>query len=77
MTTTRTTDQAERLHRIDALAGGFRARARALDDAAALPAENLAELRAAGLLALTAPVEFGGDGMWWDGRYGEYYELIE
>jgi alkylation response protein AidB-like acyl-CoA dehydrogenase len=77
MSATRTTEQAERLRRIDALADGFRGRARALDDEAAFPAENFAELRAAGLLALTAPVEFGGDGMWWDGRYREYYELIE
>lgn len=70
-------DQAERLRRIDELAEGFRARARALDDAAAFPAENFAELREAGLLALTAPAEFGGDDMWWGKNYREYYELIE
>lgn len=70
-------DQAERLRRIDQLAEGFRARARELDDAAAFPEENFAELREAGLLALTAPAEFGGDDMWWGKNYREYYELIE
>ena len=71
-----TTEQAERLRRIDALADGFRARARALDDEGAFPEENFAELRAAGLLALTAPGEFGGEDLWWDGRYRPYYELL-
>jgi len=70
------TEQADRLRRIDALADGFRSRARALDDDAAFPAENFAELRAAGLLALTAPAEFGGDDLWWDGRFRPYYELL-
>ena len=37
-----TTEQGERLSRIDALADGFRARARALDDDGAFPAENFA-----------------------------------
>jgi alkylation response protein AidB-like acyl-CoA dehydrogenase len=68
--------QAERLARIDALADGFRARAQELDVAAAFPAENFAELRAAGLLALTAPAEFGGDDMWWGSNYRDYYELL-
>jgi alkylation response protein AidB-like acyl-CoA dehydrogenase len=71
-----TTEQAERLRRIDALADGFRARARALDDDGAFPEENFAELRSAGLLALTAPAEFGGEDLWWDGRYRPYYELL-
>ena len=76
MTRMATTEQAERLRRIDALADGFRARARALDDEGAFPEENFAELRAAGLLALTAPGEFGGEDLWWDGRYRPYYELM-
>jgi alkylation response protein AidB-like acyl-CoA dehydrogenase len=71
-----TTEQAERLRRIDALADGFRARARALDDDGAFPEENFAELRAAGLLALTAPGEFGGEDLWWDGSYRPYYALL-
>jgi alkylation response protein AidB-like acyl-CoA dehydrogenase len=70
------TEQAERLRRIDALADGFRARARALDEAAAFPEENFAELREAGLLALTAPEDIGGDGLWWEGRFRPYYELL-
>jgi alkylation response protein AidB-like acyl-CoA dehydrogenase len=69
--------QAERLRRIEKLADGIRERAGALDDAASFPAETFAELRAAGLLKLTAPTEFGGDGLWWDGRYRDYYELLE
>jgi alkylation response protein AidB-like acyl-CoA dehydrogenase len=69
--------QSERLQRIDALADGIRSRAAALDEAAAFPAETFAELRAAGLLKLTIPAEFGGDDLWWEGRYSEYYELIE
>jgi alkylation response protein AidB-like acyl-CoA dehydrogenase len=71
------TDQIERLRRIDELADTFRARARDLDDRAAFPAENFAGLRAAGLLALTAPAQFGGDDLWWGTNYRDYYELIE
>jgi alkylation response protein AidB-like acyl-CoA dehydrogenase len=71
------TEHQERLRRIDALADGFRARARELDDTGAFPAESFAELRAAGLLALTAPAEFGGNELWWAGGYRDYYALIE
>jgi alkylation response protein AidB-like acyl-CoA dehydrogenase len=77
MTATRASMHAERLRRVDELADGFRARARELDDAAAFPEENFAELRAAGLLALTAPTEFGGDGLWWQGGYRDWYALVE
>jgi alkylation response protein AidB-like acyl-CoA dehydrogenase len=70
-------DQAERLRRIDELADAFRSRARELDERGAFPAENFAGLRAAGLLALTAPAEHGGDDLWWGARYRDYYELIE
>ena len=69
--------QAERLRRIDALAGAIRSRARDLDERAAFPTETFAELRAAGLLALTAPVDFGGAGLWSEGNYRPYYELLE
>ena len=68
--------QADRLAQIDQLADGFRGRARAYDDAATFPAENFAELRAAGLLALTAPAEFGGLDMWWGRNYRDYYALL-
>jgi alkylation response protein AidB-like acyl-CoA dehydrogenase len=69
--------QAERLRRIDALADAIRERAGALDETGSFPAETFAELRSAGLLKLTAPSEHGGDGLWWDGRYRDYYELLE
>jgi alkylation response protein AidB-like acyl-CoA dehydrogenase len=71
------TTQAERLRRIEALAGAIRERAGALDESASFPAETFAELRAAGLLKLTVPTELGGDGLWWEGRYRDYYELLE
>jgi alkylation response protein AidB-like acyl-CoA dehydrogenase len=69
--------QHERLARIAALAPDIRSRARELDDLAAFPAETFAQLREGGLLALTAPREFGGGGLWWDGGYRDFYELIE
>ena len=69
--------QSERLRRIGELADAIRGRAHALDEAAAFPAQTFDELRAAGLLALTAPEEYGGAGLWWDGRYRDYYELLE
>jgi alkylation response protein AidB-like acyl-CoA dehydrogenase len=69
--------QEERLSAIDALVEPFRARARALDDASAFPAENFADLRRLGLLALTAPQELGGDGLWAPGAFTPYYEVIE
>ena len=77
MRATASEQQSERLRAIDELADAIRARAHALDEAAAFPAQTFAELRAAGLLALTAPEEYGGAGLWWDGRYRDYYELIE
>jgi alkylation response protein AidB-like acyl-CoA dehydrogenase len=69
--------QDERLALITARAPDIRRRARDLDDRSAFPTETFAELRAAGLLALTAPVEYGGGGLWWEGAYREFYELIE
>jgi len=69
--------QSERLEAIERLAPGFEERARGYDEDAAFPAENFAELREARLLALTAPAEFGGDGLWWAGSYRPYYEVIE
>lgn len=69
--------QAQRLAAIDELADVIRDRAPALDDAAAFPAETFAEFRAANLLALTAPEQYGGAGLWWEGHYRDYYELIE
>lgn len=67
----------ERLAAVDGLAETIREHAREHDDRASFPAEAFAGLRAAGLLALTAPVEYGGTGLWWEGRYRELYEIIE
>ena len=72
-----TAAQSRRLEVIAELADRIRARAHDLDERAAFPAETFAELREAGLLALTAPVEIGGAGLWSEGRYRPYYELLE
>ena len=69
--------QTERLQSIARLADGIRARAAELDERAEFPAQTFAELRRAGLLALTAPAEFGGVGLWSERRYRPYYELLE
>ncbi|NKS98804.1 hypothetical protein GS498_20750 [Rhodococcus hoagii] len=59
------------------LAQGFRDRARRYDDEAIFPTENFAELNEADLLALTLPEKWGGAGLWSEGGFAEYYELIE
>jgi alkylation response protein AidB-like acyl-CoA dehydrogenase len=69
--------QTERLQSIARLADGIRARAAELDERAEFPAQTFAELRRAGLLALTAPAEFGGVGLWSERRYRPYYELLQ
>jgi alkylation response protein AidB-like acyl-CoA dehydrogenase len=72
-----TTTQEARLEAISELAPAFRARARAADDASSFPAENFADLRRLGLVALTAPESLGGHGLWSEGAFTPYYELIE
>ena len=69
--------QDARLATIAELLPTFRERARGYDEAVAFPVENFADLRAAGLLALTAPVEVGGLGLWSEGAFSPYYELLE
>jgi alkylation response protein AidB-like acyl-CoA dehydrogenase len=76
-TTSGPVPQADRLRRIDALTDAIRTRARDLDERAAFPAETFAELRDADMLGLTAPVEFGGAGLWTEGRYRPFWELLE
>jgi alkylation response protein AidB-like acyl-CoA dehydrogenase len=71
------TTQAARLARIEEMADAIRGRARDIDDRGAFPEQTFAELRAAGLLSLTAPLEFGGAGLWSEGNYRPYYELLE
>lgn len=69
--------QQERLAAIGGLLPGFRDRMRASDDASSFPSENFAELRELGLLALTAPAAVGGLGMWSEGAFSPYYELLD
>jgi alkylation response protein AidB-like acyl-CoA dehydrogenase len=71
------TTHAQRLARITELSDAIRGRARDIDERSVFPAETFAELRAAGLLSLTAPVRFGGAGLWSEGHYRPYYELLE
>jgi len=69
--------QAQRLDTVARLAPGFRERSRRFDEQAAFPRENCAELREAGLLSLTVAEDRGGHGLWWDGRFSDYYEFLE
>src|SRR3984957_1093660 len=74
---TRRLESIARLESVARLTNGIRERARGLDERAEFPAQTFAELRAGGLLALTAPREFGGSGLWSAGQYRPYYELLE
>jgi hypothetical protein len=67
---------AERLRRIDALADGS-ASAPALDAAASFPVETFAELRAGGAARADRPEWARRRRLWWEGRYRDYYELLE
>jgi alkylation response protein AidB-like acyl-CoA dehydrogenase len=69
--------QESRLEAIESLTPAFRARARASDEQASFPAENFADLRRLGLVALTAPESLGGLGLWAEGAFTPFYELIE
>ena len=64
------------VERARALLPALRARRRAYDEQACFPAENFADLRAAGLTAMTVPLELGGAGFWQDGRYSPFYEVL-
>ena len=67
----------KRLETIQGLAQSFRARASEADRHSTFPAENFADLRAHGLLALTAPERLGGLGLWAEGAFTPFYELLE
>ncbi len=67
----------KRLETIQGLSQSFRARASEADRHSTFPAENFADLRAHGLLALTAPERLGGLGLWAEGAFTPFYELLE
>lgn len=69
-------NQQERLAALEPLLPRFRERRREYDEQAAFPSENFAELRAAGLLCSSVPVEFGGEGFWWT-NFTDYYDIYE
>ncbi len=46
------------------------------DRAASFPTENFELLRQSGMLALTAPTEWGGEGLWSGDRFLTYYRLL-
>ena len=77
MNSTAAYTQESRLEAIQSLAPTFRARAREADEHSAFPAENFADLRRLRLVALTAPERFGGHGLWTEGAFTPFYELIE
>lgn len=69
--------QEASLRKIEELVEPFRARAAANDATSSFPQENFGDLRRLGLLALTADEESGGRGMWSEGRFLPYYEILE
>jgi alkylation response protein AidB-like acyl-CoA dehydrogenase len=72
-----TESNAKRLATLDALAPAFRERAARYDREAIFPEENFVDLANAGLLSLTVPEKWGGDGLWGDAGYVDYYEVLE
>lgn len=68
---------ARRLATLDALAPAFRERAGKYDTESIFPEENFVDLANAGLLALTVPQKWGGDGLWGAAGYVEYYDVLE
>ena len=77
MSTSADQSQTRRLEKIRELLPSFRERVRGYDDEVRFPSENFSELRAAGLLALTAPTAVGGLGLWSDGAFTPYYEFLD
>lgn len=71
------TTQAARIAALDALAPAFRERAAKYDQAAIFPEENFKDLAAAGLLKLTVPTKWGGDGLWGENGFVDYYAILE
>ena len=65
------------VNQIDELVSSFRERARSYDDASAFPRENFDDLRRLDLVALTADQASGGRGLWSEGAFLPYYEILE
>ena len=68
--------EAELLEIIDSLREPFTASAPKHDQEASFPTESFALLRERGMLALTAPVELGGEGLWSGDRFLTSYRLL-
>lgn len=68
--------EAELLEIVEGLREPFSAVVAQHDAEASFPTENFALLREKNLLALTAPVEWGGEGLWSGQRYLTYYRLL-
>lgn len=59
----RNDEERTRVENIEALAAKFAARAEKHDREGSFPFDNIADLREAGYMKITVPVEFGGDGI--------------
>jgi alkylation response protein AidB-like acyl-CoA dehydrogenase len=68
--------EAELLEIVEGLRAPFSAGAAQHDREASFPRENFDLLREKGMLALTAPLEWGGEGLWSGERYLTYYRLL-
>lgn len=75
--TTVSRTQAERLAALRPLLPRFRERMQRYDRPAEFPRENFDDLHDAGLLALSIPREYGGEGLFWDSGFVDLYEILE
>ncbi|TIC85695.1 acyl-CoA dehydrogenase family protein [Nocardioides sp. GY 10127] len=68
--------EAELLELVESFREPFTATVAKHDREESFPAENFELLRQNHLLALTAPVDLGGEGLWAGDRFGTYYRLL-
>lgn len=71
-----TRTQCDRLDAVESVLPEIRSTAPAYDAAAEFPTPSFDALRKASLLALTVPEHLGGDGLWWDTNFADYYEIL-
>lgn len=76
MSVTTVPGQRERMSAVQAVLPEIRSTARSYDEAAEFPTSSFEALHRAGLLALTAPKEYGGHELWWDTNFLDYYEIL-